>query len=212
LLRPVLNSLNDLLSQDIGFVENVPDCLDRLYYDIVNILVTCAKNFVPVCRKCFYKFWWDEELDTLKEAALESDKLWKAVGKPRSGPLFNNRQRACLLYRQRIREGKRSEDLIYMNELNDALIKKNGPAFWKCWKSKFEHSNKCLEVDGCVDADIVANKFVEYFATCYSCYNISQSETLRNEYTTMREKYCGFPCCDVSFDVELVSKIIFDLK
>ena len=70
MLRPVLNSLNDLLSQDIGFVENVPDCLDRLYYDIVNILVTCAKNFVPVRHKCFYKFWWDEELDTLKEAAL----------------------------------------------------------------------------------------------------------------------------------------------
>ena len=58
LLRPVLNSLHDLLSQvDIGFVENVPDCLDRLYYDIVNILVTCAKNFVLVHRKCFYKFW-----------------------------------------------------------------------------------------------------------------------------------------------------------
>jgi len=28
----------------------------------------------------------------------------------------------------------------------------------------------------------------------------------------MREKYCGFPCSGVSFDVELVSKIIFDLK
>jgi len=116
---------------DIGLVEDVPDCLDKLYYDIVNILVTCAKNFVPIRHKCFYKFWWDEELDTLKEAALESDKLWKDVGKPQSGPLFNNRQRACLLYRQRIREGKRSEDFVYMNELNDALIKKNGPAFWK---------------------------------------------------------------------------------
>ena len=28
----------------------------------------------------------------------------------------------------------------------------------------------------------------------------------------MCEKYCGFPCSDVSFDVKLVSKIIFDLK
>jgi len=35
LLCPVLNSLNDLLSWvDIGFAEDVPDCLDKLYYDI----------------------------------------------------------------------------------------------------------------------------------------------------------------------------------
>ena len=33
-----------------------------------------------------------------------------------------------------------------------------------------------------------------------------------NEYTRMHEKYCGFPCSDVSFDVEIPSKIIFDLK
>ena len=62
-------------------------------------LLTCAKNLVPVRRKCFYKFWWDEELDTLKEAAFESDNLWKAAVNPRFGPLFNNRERARFLYR-----------------------------------------------------------------------------------------------------------------
>jgi len=31
--------------------------VDEAYYDIVNVLVSCAKNFVPERRKAFYKFW-----------------------------------------------------------------------------------------------------------------------------------------------------------
>jgi len=32
---------------------DVRDTIDKCYYDIVNILVTCANKFVPVRRKCF---------------------------------------------------------------------------------------------------------------------------------------------------------------
>jgi len=67
---------------------DVRDTIDKCYYDIVHILVTCANKFVPVRRKCFYKFWWDEDLNSLKEAAIDSNRLWKAAGKPRSGPVF----------------------------------------------------------------------------------------------------------------------------
>jgi len=42
--------------------------------------------------KNFYKFWWNEELSALKEAAVNSNQLWKAAGKPRQGPIFDKRQ------------------------------------------------------------------------------------------------------------------------
>ena len=39
-----------------------------------------------MCRrivKIFFKFWWNEELTALKESSIESNKAWKAAGKPR---------------------------------------------------------------------------------------------------------------------------------
>ena len=44
--------------------------------------------FLPKCRKGFFKFWWDEELNLLKEASAESHRIWKAADKPRQGPFF----------------------------------------------------------------------------------------------------------------------------
>ena len=46
-------------------------------------------------------------LDILKEAAVDSHRLWKASGKPRYGPIFDRKQQARLQYRKRIRKGKR---------------------------------------------------------------------------------------------------------
>jgi len=32
-----------------------------------------------------FKFWWDEELKSLKEESVSSDKPWKAASRPRLG-------------------------------------------------------------------------------------------------------------------------------
>ena len=93
---------------------DVASCKDKYYYRIVNTLVGCANHFVPSHRKGFYKFWWDEGLGALKEAAIESDRLWKATGRPRSGSVFSERQRARLQYRRRIREGKVNGNLLIL--------------------------------------------------------------------------------------------------
>jgi len=80
LLGPLLTRLDEaLLLYDNGNLTpgDVAVIVDEVYYDIVSILVSCAKNFVPERRKAFYKFWWDAELTSLKEAAVDADKLWK---------------------------------------------------------------------------------------------------------------------------------------
>jgi len=41
--------------------------------------------------------------------------------------------------------------MSYTNDLHEALLRKNGTEFWKCWRSKFECNKKFTEVDGCVD-------------------------------------------------------------
>ena len=62
----------------------------------------------------------------LKQASIDSNRLWTASGKPRHGPIL---QKARLQYRNRIREGKRINDQFYTNELHGGLLRKDGPAF-----------------------------------------------------------------------------------
>jgi len=39
-------------------------------------------------EKVFLKFWWDEELKLLKEAAVNANNIWKAANKPKQGAIF----------------------------------------------------------------------------------------------------------------------------
>ena len=64
---------------------------------------------IPKHKKGYYKFWQNQELDLLKEKAISSNKVWKAAGKPHSGPIFQQRKSDKLAYKFKIREGKENE-------------------------------------------------------------------------------------------------------
>ena len=93
--------------------------IDSLYDDIIRVLSSASNSYVPQHKKSFYKFWWDEELNILKDDSIESNKLWKAAGKPRCGPIFNKRQSCRLRYRKRIKEG---ENLHYHPILMNCMM------------------------------------------------------------------------------------------
>jgi len=131
--------------------------IDKAYEKNCRRLEICSRVLYPNpnIKKNFYKFWWSQELDYLKQASINSNRLWLAAGKPRSGPIFNDRQ-SC---RKRLRDEQRNETSSYTNALHDALIRKKGPTFWKCWRSKFTTSSRCMEVDGCTDSAVIADNF-----------------------------------------------------
>ena len=194
-------------------IDNICDCIESVYCSVVSTLQTAANMFVPKCRKGYFKFWWDEELRTLKDAAIDSNKIWKDAGKPRHGPIFLRRQSCKSQYRKRIREKEKAESKTYTNDLHDALMLKNNTAFWQCWRSKFELRSKCSQVYGCVDPEIIADKFVQHFKTNISCNNTHKAEVLKQSYLTLRATYCGLPITEsYKFDTELVSRIITELK
>ena len=97
----------------------------------MSTLNSAADTYVRKRRKGYYKFWWDEELNLLKEASVETNNIWKAAGKPRNGPIFINRQSSRLLYRKRLREHKQMDTQAYSNDLHEALLLKNNTAFGK---------------------------------------------------------------------------------
>lgn len=164
-LKPILASIEALCGR-YEFSDKPKNCtafVDHVYGSIVDIMVMCANQFVPHCRRNFFKFWWDEEMDLLKEASIESDRIWKDAGKPKQGPIFIKRQSCRLQYRNRIRENLKEELTSYSNDLHDALLAKNGTTFWKIWRSKFKCKNKPLDVEGSSDANIIVDKFANFF-------------------------------------------------
>jgi len=47
---------------------------------------------------------------------------------------------------------------------------------------KFEVPNKCTEVDGCVDPDIIAEKSANHFSAAYLYNDINRAESLRSHF------------------------------
>jgi len=209
----VVNSLSAAHETGSASINALCEGIDSVYCSVVSTLQTAANIFVPKCRKGFFKFWWDEELRVLKDAAIDSNQAWKVAGKPRYGEIFRRRQSCRSQYRKRIKEKERMSTEMYTNDLHEALMMKNSTAFWQCWRSKFEHQNKCIQVDGHVDPDIIADKFSQHFKTSITCNNTHKAEALKESYLSLRSSYCAMPITEShKFDTELVSNIISDLK
>jgi len=62
-----------------------------------------------------------------KDESIESNKLWKAAGKPCYGPIFDKRQKCRARYRKRIRDSEKSTLQSYTNDLHDCLSRKKWP-------------------------------------------------------------------------------------
>jgi len=103
--------------------------LDEMYERIVAVLLSSASGSIASCSQNFFKFWWCEELDCLKQQSVESDQLLKAAGRPRSGPIFDRRNKARRVYRLGIRNYHRGPTEFYNNDLHEALINKKGSTF-----------------------------------------------------------------------------------
>ena len=193
-LHPIFEQLNNVDNQPhIKSSTELNMLINEIHDNIVIVLNNAANMYVPRHHKSYYKYWWDEEMDALKDASIESNRIWKAAGKPRHGTIFEKRQRCRLQYRKRIRDSEKMAISSYSNDLHEALLKKNGTLFWKCWNSKFNTNRKCEEVDGCTDPVVIADKFNRYFSELYVCNNESRANALRDEYEQLRLNYCGLP-------------------
>jgi len=78
---------------------------------------------------------------------------------------------------------------------------------------KIRTAQKCGEIDGCVNDEIIAGNFAKYFSPIYISNSAQRASSLYNEFLQAKENYFGSPLTDDwLFDTELVSKIIAELK
>ena len=114
LLQPMLDDINTTDLSLFDSSKGVHEFAGNIYDRTVNALQECADLYIPKHKKGYYKCWWNQELDLLKEKAISSNKVWKAAGKPHSGPIFQQRKSDKLAYKIKIREkfGKLNLEVI----------------------------------------------------------------------------------------------------
>ena len=104
-LRPLLDHVTNLekvfSGTNIDFLETREVIIDvnNIYDGIVKVLNDCAKQTVPMHRKQFYKFWWNQELECLKHESIDAHTMWKHAGKPRMGQIFARYKTTKMLYK-----------------------------------------------------------------------------------------------------------------
>jgi len=91
---------------------NHDSLLEDYYQDIVNCLSLSAASVVPTQQVGFQKFWWSEELDSLKAAAIEATDMWRHIGCRRSGPVNANRLQCKYKHKER-RSGEWQENVRF---------------------------------------------------------------------------------------------------
>jgi len=82
-VNPVKNINNPISQEDI----------EDIYNKVVQVLNVGAERTVPFKDANFFKFWWDEELDILKQESINSHNIWVSNGRPRNGPIFSDRNK-----------------------------------------------------------------------------------------------------------------------
>ena len=89
-------------------------------------------------------------------------------GRPRSGPIFQQRNRDKREYWAAIRRNEANSVERYSNDLHEALLRKRGDQFWKCWNSKLESkSGRPISINGQSDPSKIEKLFAEHFSkTC----------------------------------------------
>ena len=208
-LNHVFQSIKDYDANNV-----TASMIESIYNDIVNIMWYYGECFVPQRCKSFYKFWWSTELDTLKDNAMQSYKIWKNAGRPRSGSIYDKYRSDKRVYRIAIREHKDDEVRGYSNDLHETLVKKQGPSFWRVWRSKFDNKTcNVVHVDGVADSRVIVDRFANHFKQVCSNDSYNGSSKLQDIYSRMRQEYCGDPYLhDYMFDACLVERIICNMK
>ena len=210
-LEPLWHYINDTSIDNFSDASLV---INLVHDKIIDILTRGAHISVPIRRKNFFKYWWNQELDQLKADSIKTNDIWKTAGKPKHGQIFVNRTNARLLYRKKLREWQRNEDESYTNELHSALMAKNGVRFWKCWQSKFDSKIKINGVDGHSCAQQIANNFKTHFSALSEANDPATADILRSEFDRRIANYCGCRISSIksTFTTEIVSKIIDSLS
>ena len=103
--------------------------VNLLYKKLVDSLNIASSKFIPRKKRNFFKFWWDEEAETLKQNSIETHRQWNLNGKPKTGVVYYLKKKSKYHYKSYIRQNKHNETLTVSDSLHDSLLNKDPDSF-----------------------------------------------------------------------------------
>ena len=139
------------------------------YFSSIVEAVLQAESVLPRTDPNVQRSFWNDDLMELKQASIDCNNNWKGLGRPRSGPAFECRQKCHYAYKSAIRKSKSENEKQKSNQLYEDLLDKNGVAFWKKWNEVNKVGNPLSSrINGVTDEQNIANEFASYFESVYS--------------------------------------------
>lgn len=200
---------------DLGHLKATAiEKIESAYIKITKILAVSANATIPKTCPTTLKHWWNEELQSLKRAAMESNEAWVTAGKPKHGPLADIRKSDKYAYKLAIRRSKNSQIDKVSDSLLSTFTNRDSNSFWKIWKSKMgTHKMKPKLVDNKSEDSEIANSFASYFSKACSCNSEERSKELYEEYCNTKSKRFNYEnIANYLTNVELVDASIHKLK
>lgn len=165
---------------------NHHDDLDDFCNSIVITLKRCGHT-LRSNRKGAYKYnvvpGWNERVKELHCAARDAYCIWKEIGKPRQGDIFNVMKLSRMKFKQAIRKCKREKETIIADNIAEQLCQKDHRKFWKeikhCTNSKVKLPTNIDNIHGDVNIGSMWKHHYEHLfndvedsrcdKVCYDC-------------------------------------------
>ena len=170
--------LNDLVNAvppvvGTGGCENSCRCDNKachtalqVEYDRLTWCFSEADKILPRHKPGTEKDWWTSDLSEIRKQSIEIHSLWKNEGRPRNGPIQDERLRVRATYKRAIRAAQRSPKQASWDRLHFALADEDTNSFWKAWRGLYNKNKSHLApvVNGCSDKVDIANTFKDSFS------------------------------------------------
>src|SRR6218665_2296444 len=157
-----------------------------------------SRRALPCDYYSYYKHYWDDEITELKHKSIAAHDMWKGVGRPSHGPIYEAKRCAKAEYKLAIRNKQATEHKHISNDLHDYLL----------FKSKRKTS---VAVNGFTEPHKIANAFATNFKNACSPNNETRNHDLKNKFLARFSQY--HPACKLStFSVEVIDQCIRKMK
>ena len=165
-------------------------CIENYFCDIVNA-ISKAEKLLPRSRPGISKDYWNDDLTNLKTASHDAFIIWRDVGKPVSGPVFDLKKNTNYQYKLAVRRAKRSFDQTRSDTIHDNLVTNNNIKFWRSWQSLHgSKDNITTRVNGKIDSTEIANEFAAGFRKIYDDAKSDQADRISANFDSKFRSYC----------------------
>ena len=159
------------------------------YYNMVMEAIRVADLTLPRKKCGKAKHFWSTELSSLKNTSIEACDLWKHPGCPKNGPIYLEKNSACLQYKRALRKARIVTDTSISDSLSTDFLSKNPDKFWKNWNKLSSKNMDVSCVDDYIEDHDIANAFAKTFSAVFQCANEEAESALQSKFQVLHASY-----------------------